>query len=109
MPDDRIPTYVWIEAEIRRLSGEGFGVYVTAKGDKMGGLVLQKITDMAGKSRLLVQQRDMGGKLGWANALSDDIVAETEADSYIRRATQRDPDLWVVEIEDRALQNRLAY
>lgn len=69
----------------------------------MGGIVLQKISDMSGKCRLLIQQRDLDGKLTWVNALDCEIAEEREADSYIKRATARDPDLWVVEIEDRSL------
>jgi hypothetical protein len=102
--DKRLPTHLWVEAELRRLSGIGVGVYVTAKGDKTGGMVLQKVSDLSGQCRLMGLQRDLLGKLVWINALQDDIVPESEADAYIRRATTRDPDLWVVEIEDREMR-----
>lgn len=99
----RIPTYVWVEAELRRLSDMGIGVYVAARGDKTGGMVLQKISNMAGDCRLMGLQRDLLGKLVWINVLQDEVVEEREADAYIKRAVERDPDLWVVEIEDRAM------
>lgn len=100
----RLPTHLWIEAEIRALTSRGIGVYVTAKGDAGGGLVLQKISNMTGLSRVLVLQRNFDGKLEWVNALDADTVPEKEADDYIRRAIDRDPDLWVIEIEDRSLE-----
>ena len=104
----RIPTHLWVEAEVRRLSGEGLGVYVAARGDKTGGMVIQKISDMGGNCRLRGQQRDLLGKLVWIDVLQDEIVPEREADAYIRRAIERDPDLWVVEIEDRTMQAAIA-
>jgi hypothetical protein len=104
----RIPTHLWVEAEVRRLSSEGLGVYVAARGDKTGGMVIQKVADMNGQCRLMGQQRDLLGKLVWINLLQDDIVEEREADAYIQRALQRDPDLWVVEIEDRSLKAALS-
>jgi hypothetical protein len=106
--ETRIPTHLWVEAEVRRLSGEGFGVYVAAHGDKTGGVVIQKISDMAGNCRLRGQQRDLLGKLVWIDVLQDEIVPETEADAYIKRAVERDPDLWVVEIEDRSMMAALS-
>ncbi len=105
--DTRIPTHLWVEAEIRRLSGEGFGVYVAARGDKTGGIVLQKISDMRGQCRLLIQQRDLEGALGWVDAMGEAVVAEKDADAYIARSTARDPDLWVIEVEDPKMQNLL--
>ena len=109
MSDDaRIPTYLWVEAEMRRLSIAGIGVYVRAKGDKMGGIVLQKIADMKGQSRLLIQQRNLNGVLVWMNALAEEVMPERDADSYIERAIARDPDLWVIEIEDPSFQAQIS-
>ena len=100
----RIPTHLWIEAEVRRLGAERNGVYVLARGDSDSGLVIQKISDMSGSCRLLIQQRGPDGRLVWMDALNNSVIAESEADSYIARARARDPDLWVVEIEDRDMR-----
>jgi hypothetical protein len=105
---DRIPTHLWVEAEIRRICALGLGVYVLSRGDKTGGIVLQKVSDLKGQCRLLIQQRDLETNLVWVNALAGDIVREAEADAYIARSIARDPDLWVVEIEDPAMQVALA-
>ena len=48
---------------------------------------------------MLSQARDMEGEMGWMAAFSGELVAETEADAYIARAMDRDPDLWVVELD----------
>ncbi len=100
----RIPTHVWVEAEVRRLSSEGYGIYVSNRGDKTGGMVLQKIANMEGQCKLMGLQRDLLGKLVWINVLQDEIVEEREADAYIKRAVDRDPDLWVLEIEDKEME-----
>lgn len=105
MDDGRIPTHLWLEAKIRELSAQGIGVYVAQRGDRAGGLVLLKISDMMGQCKLLTQQRDLDGHLVWMAALKEEIGDEKSADEYIARACQRDPDLWVVEVEDRAMKN----
>jgi hypothetical protein len=104
MADTRIPTHLWVEAEIRRLSIEGTAVYVLARGDRTGGLVIQKISDRQGRCKLLIQQRDFSGVLNWINVLEKEIVSDAEGDAYIARAIGRDPDLWAVEIEDPTLK-----
>lgn len=102
---DRIPTHLWLEAKIRELTAQGVGVYVANRGDKTGGMVLLKISDMAGQCRLLTQQRDLNGVMGWVAAMKDEIGDEKSANEYIARACRRDPDLWVIEVEDKAMHN----
>lgn len=101
----RIPTHIWLEAKIRELSAAGKGVYVVHKGDVTGGMVLVKISGLNGTCRLLTRQRDIDDNLIWINALKTDSPDEKAADDYIRRAISIDPDLWVIECEDRQLQN----
>lgn len=103
--EPRIPTHLWVESKLRELSSQGVGVYITHKGEKMGGLVLLKVTNMAGQCKLLTQQRDLDGVMGWANVFDEDIIEESRADDYIGRAQSRDPDQWVIEVEDLNMAN----
>ena len=45
--------------------------------------------------------RDLDGRLAWYPAHKEDTIPESDADERIRRAVERDPDLWVIEIETR--------
>lgn len=104
--DDRLPTYLLIDATLSQLYEKGVGVYVVQRGDKTGGLLLVKISDTKGKCKLVTQQRDLDGVMGWVDALVDqETPDEKTADEYIRRSMDRDPDLWVIEVEDPALEN----
>lgn len=104
--EPRTPTHIWLEAKIRELTAQGVGVYVTHKGEKMGGLVLLKIVNVQEREcKLLTQQRDLEGVLGWVNVFAEDIIAEQKADEYINRSIARDPDLWVVEVEQEEMLN----
>jgi hypothetical protein len=99
--EPRLPISVWIDAHLRRLNEQGRGYYIVNKGAFAAGTVLIKVALLNGKARILTQIRDENGDLGWMNALKDETVAESDADAYIRRAVDRDPDLWAIEIEDR--------
>lgn len=103
--DDRIPTDVWVTAHIRQCATKGVPVYVTHKGALAAGTVIVKIV-MRGKGcRLLNQSRDPDGNPGWMDVYEDGVVDESRADQYIQRAVGRDPDVWVVEVEDMTGQN----
>ncbi|MBP7722567.1 MAG: DUF1491 family protein [Alphaproteobacteria bacterium] len=105
MDDTRLPTALWVEAHLRRLTQEGIPYYIANTGAYAAGTVLVKINGLEKGCRLLIQQRNLDGILGWADATKDQILEEKKADEYISRAVSRDPDIWVIETEDRRMQN----
>lgn len=105
MSEDRIPSALYLDAHFFRFQAEGRAYYILNKGAYASGTILLKINGIENGCRVLQQQRDMEGNLGWMILFKGQAVPEAEADSYIKRAIERDPDLWAVEIEDRALEN----
>lgn len=103
--DDRLPTGLWVEAHLRRLTEAGVPYYIVNKGAYASGSVILKLNALEKGVQVLSQQRDLDGEMGWMPVLKGGWVAESEADAYIRRAVDRDPDVWVIEIEDRSQTN----
>ena len=104
-PEARLPVHLWIDAQLSPLNARGIFYYIHQRGEMNTGTILLKINNLEGACRLLIQQRDLDGNLGWMNAKREELVEEQDADQYIQRAISRDPDLWVIEIEDRDINN----
>ncbi len=102
---DNLPVHLWIDACLRPLNDYGIFYYIYRRGDQNTGTILLKLNGLDGKCKLLIQQRSLDGELGWVNAFRDEIIEETQADSYISRNIDNDPDLWVIEIEDIEMRN----
>ena len=106
MADGRLPTSLWVEACLAPLNAKGVYYYFIQKGNPASGLLLLKLNGMDGRIKILSQERDfLQDTLAWVNVLNEEVVEENEADAYIKRACDRDPDLWVLEIEDETLTN----
>lgn len=96
----RLTTEFWVKAYLTRLRLADIPAYVVAHGDDTGGAVLVKLATLDGKARLFQRSFDlMTGERAWI-ALNEG--AEAEVDGSIRRQRDMDPDLWVIELEDRA-------
>lgn len=105
MTDDRLPTALWVDAHLRRLTLEAVPYYIVNKGAHASGTVMLKLYAPGQGAKLLQQQRDFDGAMGWMGLFKGEVVEESKADDYIRRAIDRDPDVWVIEIEDKAFAN----
>lgn len=105
MSDVRLPTELWVQAHLRRCSAAATPAALVRRGEPERGTVLLKLNQIDAGCRILTQARDLDGQLGWLAALGGQLVPETDADAYIARAVERDPDLWVIEIEDRSGRN----
>jgi hypothetical protein len=102
MSEGRIATELWVMAHIRQCSAQGIAATVLKRGDDWGGAVVIKLNLLGPGFRVLTQSRDADGNMAWMQAKAGAVISEDEADEYIARQMARDPDLWVIEIEDRA-------
>ena len=102
---ERLATSLWIDAHLRLCEQKGLFFYVTNKGAPYSGTILLKLNGQGNGFRILTQVRDVDGNLGWMHALGKEDVEEVDIDAYIRRSLERDPDIWVIEIEDKTLTN----
>jgi hypothetical protein len=100
MDDDRLPTELWLKAHMRTANAQGVPMMLVRKGDRSRGTVLVKVNTLDGRFRVLVQVR-RDERLVWSRGTGADAVDEATADAYIARQVNYDPDLWVVEVEDR--------
>lgn len=98
--DDRLPTALWVDAHVRRCITQAIPVYVVHKGAPASGTVMVKIVLRDKTCFLLNQARDENSQMGWMQIFDDAPVDEPKADAYIRRSLERDPDIWVIEVED---------
>ena len=91
---------LWVSALIRRAQLEGAYATVVKKGDDRAGSVIVKAYDTSTRTaRLYTEAFGTDGDRLWIQPVTSD--SESELDAYIARQRGYDPDLWVVEIEDR--------
>ena len=100
MPDTTLPTDLRISAQIRIAAAQGISMMVVHKGDPTSGSICLKINRLDGTAEILSQIR-MEDELVWVRAGTGDIIPEREADAYLDEQTSFDPDLWVIEVEDK--------
>ena len=105
MHDVQLQTALCVDLVTTRCQKEGLFVTFINKGAPYTGTILLKLNGQGNGFRLLTQVRDIDGALGWMHALDEEEVEENQIDAYIRRALDRDPDIWVIEIEDKTLTN----
>lgn len=100
VPPMLLSTDIWVGALIRRVEiGGGFAM-VVRKGDPSAGAVLVKVVNRSDRScRLLAEATKGDGDRIWMEPVAS--REEPDLDRYIERAARVDPDIWVVEIEDR--------
>ena len=95
----RLATGVWVSAYLTRLRLVDIPAYVTAKGDTTAGAVVVKVALLDGTARAWERRSDlMTGARAWMLLTEG---PEAEVDALLTRARGRDPDLWVIELEDR--------
>ncbi len=94
----RLSTDFWVGAYRARLAAADIPCYLTHRGDPTAGAVLVKLATMDGAAKLYGRAYGPDGARVWALLAQG---AESEVDAAAARQRAFDPDLWLIEIEDR--------
>jgi hypothetical protein len=94
----RLTAEFWVMAYLARLRLADIPAFVVARGDPTAGAVAVKVNTLDGRARAFGRVNDATGARLWAVTAEG---GEPEVDAALERARRFDPDLWVVEVEDR--------
>lgn len=95
----RLTAEFWVQAYLTRLRLQDIPAFVVSHGDNTAGAVLVKLNTLDGNAVAYQRSFDlMSGQRSWI-VLSDG--AEADVDAALQKQRGFDPDLWVVEVEDR--------
>ena len=97
----RLKAGIFVRALIRRVEVAGASAFVIRKGNEEAGAIVLKLSKLDGNCLVLNQARDGSGTLVWAKPLGE-WGEEPRAHLWFEKQIKTDPDLWIVEIEDRA-------
>jgi hypothetical protein len=95
----RLASGVWVSAYLTRLRLADIAVYVAAKGDATAGAVIVKSATLDGRARAFQRSFDLAADARVWVVLAEG--AEADVDALLARQRARDPDLWIIEVEDR--------
>jgi len=100
MTEPRLRTALWVQAQLRLCDLAGLPFMVRRRGDPDAGAVVLLINRGAAGVVALSQTRDEQGRSAWLRPLGAEPVAEAKTEEFVSRTVRRDPDVWVIEIED---------
>jgi hypothetical protein len=95
----RLTADIWVSAYLTRLRLQDIPAFVVARGDGTAGAVLVKLNTLDGNAYCYQRSFDlMTGDRKWVVLTEGD---EPSVDASIQKQCGFDPDLWVIEVEDR--------
>lgn len=109
----RLKTALWVAAYLRRCQVEGLFGVVRRRGAEEAGAVFVRISRLDGTSDLFgpapQSAFDAAPDAGRAftPSLAGQSATDAEVEAYLARQIKFDPDVWIVEVEDRAGRNFL--
>ena|SRR5258706_6689607 len=99
-PPPRLKAGIFVRALTRRAEVAGASAFVVRMGSEEAGALILRVNKLDGTVLVLNQARDGNGNLVWAQPLGG-WSPEARAREWCDKQVKFDPDLWIVEIEDR--------
>ena len=95
----RLAADIWVSAYLTRLRLYEIPAFVVQKGDAVAGAVLIKMNTLDGQACCYQRSFDlMSGARKWVVLVQG---CERDVDASVTKQCGFDPDLWVIEVEDK--------
>lgn len=110
----RLKSGIWVAAYVRRCHVEGAFAAVRRRGAEEAGAVYIKISTLDGSAILygpapqaVFDEAQPSGRIFTIILGRDKPAADADVEARLVREIRYDPDVWIVEVEDRAGRNFL--
>lgn len=106
----RLKSEIWVKAYLRRCQHEGVDAVLVRRGDTDAGAIYIKVSRLGGTAALFgpapAGMEEAREERRWQPCLGRQSAAaaptsEADADAYLARQIEFDPDIWIVSVEDR--------
>jgi len=95
----RLTAELWVQAYLTRLRLQDIPAFIVFKGDANAGAVIVKQNPLNGQAKAFQRSIDIfSGQRMWVTLAAG---PEPDVEDTIRKQRGFDPDLWVIEVEDR--------
>jgi hypothetical protein len=109
----RVKSGIWVAAYVRRCYIEGAAAVVRRRGAEEAGAVFIKIARLDGTADLFGPAPQSSfdearpADRAFVGCLKVQPAPEAEIEAFLAREIKFDPDVWIIEVEDRAGRNFL--
>jgi len=111
----RLHSHIWVSAFIRQVNTAGASAVLTQRGEATAGAIYIKVALLDRTARLyspaplflLEETKQVKNEITqdidrvWHSEFGSEPRDEFEIDQFLRQQTQYDPDIWLIEVEDR--------
>jgi hypothetical protein len=104
----RLKSGIWVSAYLRRCAVEGVDAVLRRRGAEEGGAIFIKVSRLDGTADLygpapqsVFDEARPADRLFIAS-MKQQPAPDADVEAYLAKQLRFDPDLWVVEVEDRA-------
>jgi hypothetical protein len=104
----RLKSGIWVAAYIRRAQTEGAQAVLRRRGADEAGAVFIKVSRLDGTAEVFgpapqsTFDEARPSDRAFIRTLKAQPASEADAEAYLARQIKFDPDIWIVEVEDRS-------
>jgi len=109
----RLKSALWVAAYLRRCQVEGVSAVVRRRGAEEAGAIFVRIDRLDGTSDLFGPAPQSafdaapGAERTFSASLAEQPAPDASIETFLTREIKFDPDIWIVEVEDRNGRNFL--